>query len=114
MSNKQRERLSDKTRPIKRQQLADFEGKRLTWQVQIGRRGRMPLFCRQASVPTVLLKDVCSLPSGFYVCDHIWMIGDEWLSDFQEGDKVEFCARVYRYGNGEGYAICEPQDVKRI
>ena len=74
----------------------------------------MPLFSRQASVPTVLLKHVRSRYTGHYVSDHVWMIGGEWLSDFQEGDKVEFCARVCRYGNGEGYAPWEPQDVKRI
>ena len=112
--SKELQRLSSKNRPIKRPLLAKFEGKRLILQVQIGRRGRMSLFSRQASVPTVLLKHVRSLPSGFYVSDHVWMLGDAWLSDFQEGDKVEFCGLVCEYGNGEGYGICEPQDVKRI
>ena len=114
MSNGLQKRINKKSRPIKRQVLAKVEGKRLDWQAQIGRRSKRDLFCGLSSVPTVLLKHVRSRPSNSYVTDHLWMTGGAWESDFQEGDRIEFCGLVRRYGNGEGYEICEPRDVKRI
>lgn len=87
-----------------REGLQAQEGIRATFRGTVARFGTKTAY-RGPDIPTVMFKDVTD-KSGTVVTDHIWFILGKQMArlNLQEGDMVEFDARVTEYVKGyKGY-----------
>ena|SRR5260221_306088 len=87
-----------------REALQAQEGIRATFRGTVARFGTKPAY-RGYPIPTVMLKDVMD-KKGTIVTDHLWMVQGKQIKalNLQEGDVVEFDARVTEYTKGyKGY-----------
>ena len=87
-----------------RKRLKIIEGTRDKFQGTFVRYGKKPSY-RGYPKKTLLLKDI--MRGSEIVANHVWLVmtkGFEALGDLQEGDRIEFHARVKPYYRGyNGY-----------
>jgi hypothetical protein len=85
-----------------RKALANQNERRARFRGTFVRYGKKPAF-RGPDLTTILLKDITDVGSGSVVCDHLWFNqtkGFASLGPLQEGDVLEFDARVKSYVKG--------------
>jgi hypothetical protein len=85
-----------------RKELAEYNEERARFRGVFVRYGKKTAY-RGPDLITILLKDITGVNSGQVMCDHLWFNhtkGFAALGPLQEGDVLEFDARVKQYVKG--------------